>query len=46
MWTYWCLQEGTLGVDPNYLPDNEGDMPPVCTSTPTRPCTTIRTARS
>jgi hypothetical protein len=29
MWTYWCLQEGTLGVDPNYLVDNEGNMPPV-----------------
>jgi glycine/D-amino acid oxidase-like deaminating enzyme len=29
MWTYWCLQEGTLGVDPNYLVDNDGKMPPV-----------------
>jgi hypothetical protein len=29
MWTYWCLQEGTLGVDPNYLTDNAGRMPPV-----------------
>jgi hypothetical protein len=29
MWTYWCLQEGTLGVDPNYLMDSEGKMPPV-----------------
>ena len=29
MWTYWCLQEGTLGVDPSYLLDNEGNMPPV-----------------
>ena len=29
MWTYWCLQEGTLGVDPNSLMDNEGKMPPV-----------------
>jgi hypothetical protein len=29
MWTYWCLQEGTLGVDPNFLTDNEGRMPPV-----------------
>jgi glycine/D-amino acid oxidase-like deaminating enzyme len=28
-WTYWCLQEGTLGVDPRYLIDNEGRMPPV-----------------
>jgi methylglutamate dehydrogenase subunit A len=29
MWTYWCLQEGTLGVDPSYLLDNDGAMPPV-----------------
>jgi glycine/D-amino acid oxidase-like deaminating enzyme len=29
MWTYWCLQEGTLGVDPNYLFTNAGEMPPV-----------------
>jgi methylglutamate dehydrogenase subunit A len=29
MWTYWCLQEGTLGVDPNYLMDSHGNMPPV-----------------
>jgi glycine/D-amino acid oxidase-like deaminating enzyme len=29
MWTYWCLQEGTLGVDPAYLLDNAGNMPPV-----------------
>jgi glycine/D-amino acid oxidase-like deaminating enzyme len=29
MWTYWCLQEGTLGVDPSYLLDNDGNMPPV-----------------
>jgi FAD dependent oxidoreductase len=29
MWTYWSLQEGTLGVDPNFLMDNHGDMPPV-----------------
>jgi glycine/D-amino acid oxidase-like deaminating enzyme len=28
-WTYWCLQEGTLGVDPTYLMDNDGRMPPV-----------------
>jgi glycine/D-amino acid oxidase-like deaminating enzyme len=28
-WTYWCLQEGTLGVDPSYLLDNQGDLPPV-----------------
>jgi methylglutamate dehydrogenase subunit A len=29
MWTYWSLQEGTLGVDPNFLTDNDGEMPPV-----------------
>jgi glycine/D-amino acid oxidase-like deaminating enzyme len=29
MWTYWCLQEGTLGVDPNYLKTSDGKMPPV-----------------
>ena len=29
MWMYWCLQEGTLGVDPNYLKTNDGKMPPV-----------------
>ena len=28
-WTYWCLQEGTLGVDPTYLLDNDGNLPPV-----------------
>ncbi|MBN1848755.1 MAG: FAD-binding oxidoreductase [Deltaproteobacteria bacterium] len=29
MWTYWSLQEGTLGVDPSYGLDNQGKMPPV-----------------
>ena len=29
MWTYWSLQEGTLGVDPSFLTDNQGRMPPV-----------------
>jgi len=29
MWTYWSLQEGTLGVDPSYLMANDGSMPPV-----------------
>lgn len=29
MWTYWCLQEGTLGVDPKYGLTNDGKMPPV-----------------
>jgi len=29
MWNYWCLQEGTLGVDPNYQVTNDGKPPPV-----------------
>ena len=29
MWTYWCLVEGTLGVDPGYAMNHEGKMPPV-----------------
>jgi methylglutamate dehydrogenase subunit A len=29
MWTYWSLQEGVLGVEPSFLTDNNGDMPPV-----------------
>jgi hypothetical protein len=29
MWTYWCLQEGTLGVDPELGKLNDGGMPPV-----------------
>ena len=29
MWTYWCLQEGTLGVDPGLQRTNDGAMPPV-----------------
>ena len=29
MWTYWSLQEGTLGVDPNSLLTNSSRMPPV-----------------
>ena len=29
MWRYLCLQEGTLGVDPNYQKANDGRMPPV-----------------
>jgi len=28
-WVYWSLQEGTLGVDPGELQDNDGGMPPV-----------------
>ena len=29
MWIYWSLQEGTLGVDPDFLKTDSGDMPPV-----------------
>jgi len=29
MWTYWCLVEGTLGVDPDTGNDNQGNLPPV-----------------
>jgi glycine/D-amino acid oxidase-like deaminating enzyme len=29
MWTYWSLQEGTLAVDPSFLTDSAGAMPPV-----------------
>ncbi len=29
MWTYWALQEGTLGVDPGAFRDNAGNQPPV-----------------
>ena len=29
MWTYWCLVEGTLGVEPDFAMNNEGKMPPV-----------------
>ena len=29
MWHYLALQEGTLGVDPNFQKTNDGKMPPV-----------------
>ncbi len=29
MWKYWCLEEGTLGVDPNMHRMNDGGFPPV-----------------
>jgi len=29
MWTFWSLQEGTLGVDPQLQRTNDGRMPPV-----------------
>ncbi len=28
-WKFWCLEEGTLGVDPNMHKTNDGHMPPV-----------------
>ena len=28
-WKFWCLEEGTLGVDPNMHKTNDGRMPPV-----------------
>ena len=29
MWTYWCLEEGVLGVDPDFQKTNDGKLPPV-----------------
>ncbi len=29
MWTYWCLQEGTVEVPPDYFLTDSGEMPPV-----------------
>ena len=29
MWKFWCLEEGTLGVDPNMHRTNDGRFPPV-----------------
>ena len=29
MWKFWCLEEGTLGVDPDMHKTNDGSMPPV-----------------
>ena len=29
MWKFWCLEEGTLGVDPEMHKTNDGKMPPV-----------------
>ncbi|MGH6736924.1 MAG: NAD(P)/FAD-dependent oxidoreductase [Methyloceanibacter sp.] len=29
MWKFWCLEEGTLGVDPNLHRTNDGRFPPV-----------------
>ena len=29
MWRFWCLQEGTLGVEPSFGLADDGSMPPV-----------------
>ena len=29
MWTYWMLQEGVIGVEPDFLKMNNGKQPPV-----------------
>jgi glycine/D-amino acid oxidase-like deaminating enzyme len=29
MWKYWCLEEGVLGVAPDFQKTNSGGMPPV-----------------
>ena len=29
MWVYWCLEEGTLGIDPEIQKTNDGRIPPV-----------------
>ncbi|MGH6864959.1 MAG: NAD(P)/FAD-dependent oxidoreductase [Methyloceanibacter sp.] len=29
MWKFWCLEEGTLGIDPNVHKTNDGRIPPV-----------------
>jgi glycine/D-amino acid oxidase-like deaminating enzyme len=29
MWKYWCLEEGTLGIDPDLHKTNDGRFPPV-----------------
>jgi glycine/D-amino acid oxidase-like deaminating enzyme len=29
MWTFWCLQEGTLGVEPSFGLTDDDTMPPV-----------------
>jgi len=29
MWKFWCLEEGTLGVDPDMHKTNDGKAPPV-----------------
>ena len=29
MWKYWMLQEGVIGVEPDFLKTNDGNQPPV-----------------
>ncbi len=29
MWKFWCLEEGTLGIDPEMHKTNDGSFPPV-----------------
>ncbi len=29
MWRFWCLEEGTLGVEPSFGMTDDGSMPPV-----------------
>ena len=45
MWTYWCLQEGTLGVDPKLQRTNDGRCRRSSTWTPMRRCIPTSTAR-
>ena len=46
MWKFWCLEEGTLGVDPQMHRTNYGNFPPVLHVIPTRRSTRIATASS
>ena len=45
MWTYWCLEEGTLGVDPNMHKLNDGGFRLSSTSIPMRRSIPTSTAR-
>jgi glycine/D-amino acid oxidase-like deaminating enzyme len=44
MWHYMALQEGTLGVDPDYQKTNDGRMPPVIHVDTDAPLTPTATA--
>lgn len=46
MWIYWSLQEGTLGVDPDFLKTDSGDMPPVIHVDSTAELFSTQTGRS